>query len=227
MWGIHHGQVERACRDSCERLRVEFVDLYLFHFPVSFAFRSDEDKWPRDSDDIIDNDYLDVWREMEKLVAKGLVKHIGVSNFNAQQLQRVYDNATIKPSCNEIEFHPSFCRFDLVKLCKDLTITVLAFCPIGRPKPEKYEPKFLHDTKVQSIATKYNKTSAQIALRFAVQSDVIPIPKSATKARIIENISINDFNLTNDEMNYLASFHNLANQICKFHFAESSKNYPF
>lgn len=226
LWGIHHDQVERACRETCKRLSVDHVDLYLFHFPVSFNYSSDDDKWPKEGDNL-DKDYMEVWSEMEKLVEMGLTKAIGVSNFNALQIQRLFDNSTTKPTCHEMEFHPAFCRFDLLKLCKDLNMDVLAYCPLGRHKPEKQEPKFLYDSKVQEIARKYGKTTAQIALRFSIQSGAIPIPKSATKTRIEENINVFDFLLIDDEMNYLKTFHSDENQICKFHFAEGSLNYPF
>jgi len=226
LWGIHHRQVERACRETCQRLGVDYVDLYLLHFPVSFVYRSDEEKWPKD-DDALDYDYMDVWSDMERLVKLGLAKSIGVSNFNLHQIQRLHENATIKPSYHEMEFHPAFCRFDLLKLCEVLNITVLAYCPLGRHKPEKQEPKFLYDSKLQGMANKYNKTAAQIALRFAIQSGAVPIPKSATKTRIEENINVFDFRLTDEEMSLLESFHSEENQICKFHFAETSKLYPF
>lgn len=226
LWGIHHDQVERACRDSCKRLNVDYIDLYLFHFPVSFKYHSDEEKWPK-AEDNLNKDYLDVWREMEKLVELGLAKHIGLSNFNAEQIRRVYDNSRIKPRCHEMEFHPAFCRFDLLKLCTDLDIVVLAYCPLGRHKTEKQEPKFLYDLKVREIAEKYKKSTAQIALRFSIQLGMIPIPKSATKSRIDENMNVFDFKLNDAEMSYLQTFHNDGNQICRFHFAEGSEHYPF
>lgn len=226
LWGIHHGQVERACRETCRRLGVDYVDLYLFHFPVSFEYHSDDEKWPQ-AGDSLDKDYLLVWAEMEKLVELGLTKAIGLSNFSAQQLQRVYDNSKIKPTCHEMEFHPAFCRQDLLKLCKDLEIAVLAYCPLGRHKAEKQEPKFLYDAKARKIAERHGKTTAQVALRFSIQSGAIPIPKSATKSRIVENFDVFDFNLDDSEMDYLRSFHSEQNQICLFHFAIGNKNYPF
>lgn len=227
LWGIHHDQVERACRESCQRLKVDYVDLYLFHFPVSFVYRSDEDKWPKEDSDSLDNDYMNVWRQMEKLVHLGLAKSIGISNFNAQQVQRVHDLAEIKPACHEMEYHPAFCRDDLLKLCESLNIAVIGYCPLGRHKAEKQEPKFLYDSKVQEIAAKYSKTTAQVALRFGVQSGAIPVPKSASKIRQSENINIFDFKLSDEEMNYLKSFHANQNQICRFHFAEKSVHFPF
>lgn len=217
--------MERACRDSCQRLGIDYVDLYLLHFPVSFVYRNDDDKWPKEGESL-NKDYLEVWREMEKLVEKGLAKEIGVCNFNAQQIQRLYDNATIKPAYHEMEFHPSFARYDLVNLCRELKIGVFAYCPLGRPS-EKSEPKFLSDPRVKQIASRHKKSAAQIALRFSIQSGATPIPKSATKTRIEENIDIFDFRLTDDEMNFMKTFHSNENQICKFHFAIGDKFYPF
>jgi aldehyde reductase len=227
LWGIHHDQVERACRESCRRLSLDYVDVYLLHFPVSFVYRGDEEKWPRSNDDIIDKDFMDVWREMEKLIELGLARSIGVSNFSAHQLRRLHAEASIKPAYHEMEFHPAFCRFDLLNVCRDLSINVLAFCPLGRHKPEKREPEFLYDKKLQEIAVKHGKSPAQIALRFAIQCGTIPIPKSATKTRLETNIDVFDFELDVGEMNYLKTFHSKETQICKFDFAKSARHYPF
>lgn len=218
----------QACRDSCRRLNVDYIDLYLFHFPVSFRYKSDEAKWPESPEDLVEKDYVEVWREMEKLVEKGLVKHIGVSNFNAQQIQRVFDcSRTTKPVCNEIEFHPAFARDELIKLCSKLNVKVLAYCPLGRHSEEKKEPKFLYDERVIEIGLKYNKSPAQIALRYEIQCGVVPLPKSGRKERIYENINVFDFQLNEEEMKILGSFHDDKNQICKFHFAQESPFYPF
>jgi aldehyde reductase len=227
LWGIHHEQVERACRDTCKRLNVDYVDLYLFHFPVSFVYRGDDENWPRDTSDILDKDFMDVWREMERLVEIGLARGIGVSNFNEHQIQRLYDNSKVKPACHEMEFHPGFARHTLLELCRNLNVTVLGFCPLGRHNPDKNQPQFIYDSKLREIAEKYGKTAAQITLRFSIQLGAIPIPKSATKHRIEENLNVFDFQLTDDEMNYLRTFHGDENQICKFQFAECSEFYPF
>lgn len=229
LWGIHHDQVEQACRETCQRLNVDYVDFYLLHFPVSFVFRGngDDDKWPRDSTDCLDKDYLQVWREMEKLVDLGLARAIGVANFNAEQIKRLHASANIKPACHEMEFHPAFCRDDLLGLCDDLSILVLGFCPLGRHNVEKQQPKFLYDNRVIDIARKHGKTTAQIALRFAMQSGVVPIPKSSSPLRLRENLDVFDFELDADEMKTMKSFHKAENQICKFHFAEENKYYPY
>ncbi|KAG5671814.1 hypothetical protein PVAND_001989 [Polypedilum vanderplanki] len=228
LWGIHHDQVERACRDSCKRLCTEYIDLYFFHFPVSFRYRSDEEKWPLSPDDCLDNDYMNAWWDMEKLVDMGLVRYIGLSNFNAQQIQGVYDiSKKHKPVCNELEHNPGYSNDELLKLHKKLNIQMLAYCPLGRAKEEKLEPKFLYDEKVKKIAKKYHKSSSQIALRYSIQCDLIPIPKSTKNNHIRENINVFDFQLNDDEMQYMKTFHNDANQICKFHFAEGNIHYPF
>lgn len=229
LWGIHHDQVERACRDTCTRLNVDYIDLYLFHFPVSFRYTSDDKKWPSQLSDCLDKDYMNVWWQMEKLVDAGLVRHIGVSNFNAQQIRRVFDCCEkIKPACIEMEFHPAFCADELVNLCRDFGVNVLGYCPLGRPKAEhQQQPTFLCDKEVSAIAKKYHKSTAQIALRYTIQCGLIPIPKSATKSRIHENINVFDFQLSDDEMKFMKSFHNDDNQICKFEFARGNVHYPF
>lgn len=219
--------MEAACRRTCKRLNVDYVDFYLLHFPVSFAYRGDEEKWPRDSADCLDKDYVEVWKEMEKLVDLRLARAIGVSNFNVEQIKRLHAKANIKPACHEMEFHPAFCRDDLLEICDKLNIFVLGFCPLGRHNPEKQQPKFLYDDRVIEIAGKYGKSTAQVALRFSIQSGVVPIPKTSSLLRLKENFEIFDFQLNEEEMKILKSFHNTENQICKFHFAEGNKFYPY
>lgn len=219
--------MEAACRETCSRLNVDYVDFYLLHFPVSFVYRGNDEKWPRDLADCLDKDYMEVWREMEKLVGLGLARAIGVSNFNAEQIKRLHANANIKPACHEMEFHPAFCLDDLLSLCNDFNILVLGFCPLGRHSAEKQQPKFLYDNRVVAIARKHGKTTAQVALRFAIQCGVVPIPKSSSVHRMKENIDIFDFELDKEEMKILKLFHGDENQICKFHFADKSQHYPY
>lgn len=145
-----------------------------------------------------------------------------VSNFNAQQLLRLFDNIRIKPACHEMEFHPTFCRFELLKLCTDLNISVFAYCPLGQPKPEKQEPKFFYDQKVQEVTP--NTAKPPQKSQYASQSSPIPIPKSATRGRLAENNNVFDFHLADDEVN-VKTFHSDENQICLFQFAKDSKYY--
>lgn len=117
------------------------------------------------SDDI---DILDTYKAMEKLVEKGLVRSIGLSNFNSEQITHIVNGCTIKPVMNQIEFSPALNQRKLIEFCKEREIVVAAFSPLGRPNPQLKTPNFHFDEKVIAIGKKYNKTSAQIVLRYLV-----------------------------------------------------------
>lgn len=106
---------------------------------------------------------------MEKLVADGLVKNIGVSNFNIEQLQRLLKHAQIKPTVNQIECSPHVTPLDTIKFCKENDIVVTAYTPLGLPKPDLKTPDFMFDEKMVNIGKKYNKTPAQVVLRYLVK----------------------------------------------------------
>lgn len=110
LWNTHHEpiKVEKACRISCENLGLDYIDLYLMHYPVAFKERKPFEFWPLNPDgqhEHVDVDYVDTWKAMEKLVALGLVRSIGISNFNSQQVDRILANCTIKPVTNQVRFN--------------------------------------------------------------------------------------------------------------------------
>lgn len=117
------------------------------------------------SDDI---DILDTYKAMEKLVEKGLVRSLGLSNFNSEQITRILNGCTIKPVMNQVEFSPSLNQRKLIEFCKEREIAVAAFSPLGRPNQELKTPNFIFDENVISIGKKYNKTSVQVVLRYLV-----------------------------------------------------------
>ncbi|TMW43618.1 hypothetical protein DOY81_011302, partial [Sarcophaga bullata] len=166
------------------------------HWPYSYVHRGDDVMMPTNAKgevELSDVDYLDTWKAMEALVEKGLVKSIGVSNFNSEQLQRLLNNCKIKPIHNQIECHPGLNQKPLIALCKKYDIVVTAYCPLGRPEPAKKTPAYLFDDKVKSIGDKYKKSPAQVVLRYLIEIGAVPIPKSVTKNRIIENFNVFDF----------------------------------
>lgn len=227
IWSKLHRNVEETCQKSLELLGLTYIDLYLMHFPVSYVNNDDSVMWYKDTEEIDDLDYLEVYGEMEKLVEKGLVRSIGVCSFNTEQLGRLLDNCKIKPVLNEVECHPGLTPSELIKFCKINDVAVSGFCPLGRYDPEKKEPKYFHDNRVNEIAQKYGKTTFQIVLRYSIQLGVIPLPKSEVKKEIQENIEVFDFLLTQDEIDYLKSFSDPSNRICCFPFAKHAKHYPF
>lgn len=119
------------------------------------------------SDDI---DILDTYKAMEKLVEKGLVRSIGLSNFNSEQIAHILNGCTIKPVMNQVEFSPFINQTKLIEFCKEREIAVAAYTPLGRPNPKEKTPNFIYDENVIAIGKKYKKTSAQVVLRYLVNS---------------------------------------------------------
>lgn len=170
-----------------------------------------------------DVDYLETWKGMEGCVQQGLAKSIGLSNFNSEQITRVLANATIKPVNNQIEVNPQLNQKKLIEFCRKNDITVVGYCPLGRPTGHM---SFLGDERLIKIAKKYNKSPAQITLKYLLSLGISVIPKSANKNRIIENISIFDFELKPEDIAILDGF-NTNYRVCGFEESQKHKYYPF
>ncbi|CAL8075161.1 unnamed protein product [Calicophoron daubneyi] len=211
--------VGKACQKTLSDLRLSYLDLYLVHWPV--ALQPGNGPFPLTSDGsafAIDDSVLltDTWKAMEKLVDEGLVKSIGISNFNHHQIEKILSNCRIKPVNLQIEVHADFPNTKLVEYAQSKGLTVTAYAPLGSPPKSVDQPNSLCEGPnmflcggqrnlftepwVTAIAEKYNKTPAQVLLRWLVQRKIIVIPKSVRLARMKENAQIFDFNLTPDEM---------------------------
>lgn len=145
--------------------------MYLIHTPVGYKYVDEDTLQPKDESgglELSDVDYLDTYKAMEKLVKLGLVCSIGVSNFNSEQLTRLLENCEIKPVTNQVEYSPSVNQKELAAFCKERGVTITAYAPLGKPMPNQSKPKFLTSSKVKDIAKKYNKTTAQVVLRYLV-----------------------------------------------------------
>uniref|UniRef100_A0A8C5A0J1 Aldo-keto reductase family 1, member A1a (aldehyde reductase) n=1 Tax=Gadus morhua TaxID=8049 RepID=A0A8C5A0J1_GADMO len=206
LWNTkHHPEdVEAACRSSLAQLGLSYLDLYLVHWPM--AFQRGEELMPRRADGTVcysDTHYLETWRAMEALVDQGLVRAIGLSNFSARQMDDVIAAARHRPAVNQVECHPYLSQASLLSHCRSVGVCMTAYSPLGsgdRPWASADEPRLLDDPKLGAIAEKYQKTAAQVVLRWQVQRGVVCVPKSVTPSRILQNLQVCDFSLSEEDM---------------------------
>ncbi len=168
----------RAFDDSLKRLETDYLDLYLVHWPVA-------------------KKYKDTWKALEKLYHDGRIKAIGVSNFLQHHLEDLLQAAEIVPMVNQMEFHPYLVQQALIDFCNKNTIQYEAWSPLMQGHIFDME-------EFKGLAKKYNKTIAQIALRWDLQKGVVTIPKSTKKERIIANADIFDFELAEEDIQLLS-----------------------
>ncbi|KAG4103685.1 alcohol dehydrogenase [Neocallimastix lanati (nom. inval.)] len=185
LWNNYHRpeMVHKAIEQTLNDLQLDYLDLFLIHWPI--AQKPDHPEFGEEMEDI---PIIDTWREMEKLYKSGKAKAIGVSNFNIDLLNDLLAKAEIKPAVNQIESHPYLPQHKLVKFCQDNNIQVTAYCPLGRGS----DTNVLIDPIINEVAKKNNMTPAQVALSWNAQRNVIVIPKSVTPSRIEENFQIKE-----------------------------------
>ena len=174
---MRRGTQKEAYRQSLERLGLDYIDLYLIHWPVA-------------------GKYKDTWKIMEELYAEGKIKAIGVSNFEIHHLEDILAEAKIIPAVNQIEFHPKNTRKELIEYCRKKSIVCEAWSPFLRGA-------LLNNGLIIEIGKKYNKSAAQTILRWDIQHEIITIPQSVLQSMIIENTDIFNFSLTDEEMNMI------------------------
>lgn len=169
----------KAYETSLNKLSLEYLDLYLIHWPV-------------------EGKYKEAWRALEDLYKEGRVKAIGVSNFQIHHLEDLMEDADIKPMVNQVEYHPRLTQKELQAFCQKQGIQLEAWSPL-------MQGQLLDNEVLQEIGKKYNKTVAQVILRWDLQNGVVTIPKSTKEHRIVENASIFDFELTKEDMELIDS----------------------
>ncbi len=176
VWNSDLGYEEtlKAYETSLQKLGLDYLDLYLIHWPV-------------------ERKYKDAWRALETLYKDGKVKAIGVSNFQIHHLEDLLQDAEVKPVINQVEYHPRLTQKELRAYCEQQNIQLEAWSPL-------MQGELLDNDVLSAIASKHNKSTAQVILRWDVQNGVITIPKSTKEHRIIQNADIFDFELTSDEM---------------------------
>lgn len=222
LWNTYHRRehVEPACRRSLSDMGLDYVDLYLIHFPISLKFVPFETRYPPEwvhdpnGDEttkamVIDPvPYRETWEAMEALVGKGLARNIGVCNLSCSLMADVLSYATIKPAMNQVENHPFLTQMKLVEFCKKHGIAVTAFSPLGgsgyveinMASPDEL---LVDHSVVKGIAEATGKTPGQVLIRFQVQRGLIVIPKTKTPSRLTENLDVFGFELTEEQMGAL------------------------
>lgn len=178
LWNSEQGYEStlQAYEESMEKLGLDYLDLYLIHWPVPAKGK-----------------YKETWKAFEKLYKEGRVRAIGVSNFQVHHLEDLMKDAEIKPMVNQVEYHPRLTQAELLTYCKNNHIQLEAWSPL-------MQGGLLDNPMLQEIAEKYNKSTAQVILRWDLQNGVVTIPKSIKEHRIIENADVFDFELTSEEM---------------------------
>lgn len=213
LWNTKHAaaDVRPALMNTLKDLQLDYLDLYLIHWPI--AWQSGDVVFPKDDEGSLiysDTHYKETWPELEKLVDDGLVRSIGLSNFNSKQIDEIVSMARIKPVMLQVEIHPYLVQNELIAHCKKNNIQVTAYSPLGspdRPWAKPGEPTLLDDPKIMSIGKTYNKSPAQVCIRWQIQRGICVIPKSARAERIKQNADVFDFELTESEMKEVETFH--------------------
>ena len=171
----------RSFKESLEKLQLDYVDLYLIHWPIT-------------------EKYHETWRAMEEIYKSGKAKAIGISNFHQQHIEDLMITAKIKPMMNQIELHPNQNQKELVDYCQKQGIQITAYSPLGHGN-------VFENPVLQEMGKKYNKSVAQIILRWDIQNGIVAIPKSVNKERIASNIDVFDFELTKEDMAKIDALH--------------------
>ncbi|VDM18828.1 unnamed protein product, partial [Hydatigera taeniaeformis] len=210
LWCDKHApeDVRKACEVSISDLGVGYLDLYLIHRPESFKVKEGVAFNNADPSTVVFEYHKieDTWRAMEELVSAGLVKSIGVSNFNKRQMERILASCTIVPAVNQVEVNVHWLNTELIEFCHSRNIVVEGYAPLGSTGFVKGQVKpVLEEESVVAIARKHNKTPAQVLLRHGLQRGIVVLVKSVTPERIKSNFDVFDFELTDGEMAKLNS----------------------
>jgi len=239
LWTTNHARehVEPACRRTLADLQLDYLDLYLIHFPIALAYVDFNVRYPAGWEFdpakktglvFVDVTYRETWEGMEQLVPKGLTKNIGVSNINCQAIMELLKYAKIKPAVNQIEHHPYLQQPQLINYCASKGIAITAFSPLGGAsyiqlgnKDAIHTTSLMELDQIKQIAAHHNVTPAQVLFRWAVQRNIAIVPKSSNVDRLKENISLN-FQLSPEEMSTIKSLE----RHLRFNDPSDFVNYP-
>lgn len=217
LWNTFHSpeHVQAACEKTLADLGVDYLDLYLIHFPIALKYVDFETRYPPEwfFDPDVENPTMEIapvplhetWKAMEALVEKGLVKQIGICNYNSALLHDLYSYAKIKPAMLQVESHPYLTQERLLRLAADYDLAVTAFSPLGALSylaldMASENESVLEQEAVKSAASRLGRSPAQVVLRWGIQRGCAIIPKTSKVERLSENIALFDFELSDEEM---------------------------
>ena len=205
VWNNAHGYETTlaAYEESMAKLGLDYLDLYLIHWPNPLEFRN---SWEEKN--------AETWRAMEELYDAGKIRAIGISNFRPHHMAALLKSAKIVPMVNQICIHPGYLLDETIAYCQEKGILLEAYSPLGTGK-------LVEADAIVPIAKKYGKSVAQVSLRWCLQKGFLPLPKSVTTSRIRENTDIFDFELTVEEMEILSNMEN----VCGDHGHPDEKNF--
>ena len=232
LWNDSHaeGQVIPALQDSLKKLQLDYLDLYLIHWPVAFRNGVDFPKKPEDYLTPEEAPIIETWKQMEKAKKDGLAKHIGVSNFSDVKLKELIVKASVKPEMNQVELHPLLQQDDLLAYCKSENVLVTAYSPLGsgdrsNSMKGENEPNLLEIDTIKDIAKKHNASAGQILISWHNHRGNAAIPKSTSKEHIKENFKAASIELDETDMKAIAKLDEHYRFITGKFFEEPSKGY--
>jgi alcohol dehydrogenase (NADP+) len=213
LWNTAHKKedVIPALKQTLSDLQLEYLDLYLMHWPV--AFRPDLKGFPENNEDFLSLEevpIIETWEAMLEAKKQGLVKHVGVSNFSSKKLNDLLSKTDDAPEMNQVELHPYLHQEELLDFCKNNNIALTAYSPLGssdrtpQMKAEN-EPSLLDNDVVKQIADKHKVSVAQVLIKWSVDRGTAVIPKSTNEGRIKENLASENVALTQEDMDALKS----------------------
>jgi len=211
LWNNAHKEedVIPALKQTLQDLKLDYLNLYLMHWPV--AFRPDLDGFPENDEDYLSLDevpIIETWKAMLDAKKQGLVKHVGVSNFSQKKLSDLINETDDIPEMNQVELHPFLQQDELIKYCKENNIHLTAYSPLGSgdrsaQMKAQDEPDMLGNSTIKEIAEKHECSPAQILIAFHLHRNTAVIPKSTNPGRIKENLESKNINLDQEDMNTL------------------------
>ncbi|XP_069822371.1 prostaglandin-E(2) 9-reductase-like isoform X2 [Dendropsophus ebraccatus] len=235
LWCTFHTPdlVRPALERSLKSLQLEYMDLFIIHSPMEL--KPGDDPFPMDEDGRFiyhNTDIRDTWEAMEKCKDAGLVKSIGVSNFNRRQIELILNKPGLKykPVCNQVECHIYLNQRNLFDFCKSQGIVLVGYSVLGSSRDEQWidqnSPVVLKDPVLGAIAKKHNKTPAQVAIRYFLQLGIVVLAKSFNPERIKENFQVFDFTLPPEDMKDLEALNRNYRYVPAKQFADHPK-FPF